>query len=145
MLAQVFALRGSCDRAHVGCVIVRDSHVLSHGYNGTPSGMPHCNHEGDDRPCEDAVHAEANAIAYAARVGVNLKDTTMYSTHGPCVRCAQLIIQAGITRVSYITPYRLHAGVGLLLDAGIDAFQFDPPVEVFKIQPKSYGSGDFFP
>jgi dCMP deaminase len=66
------------------------------------------------------VHAEANAIAYAARYGVTLDGTEMFTTHQPCLACAQIIINAGIMRVVYMNPYRLLNGLHLLIDAGLD-------------------------
>jgi len=127
-LAEVFSLRGTCPRALVGCVIVNDEHVIAHGYNGAPRGLPHCTQlDGRwacvngplEQGCNNAVHAEANAIAYAAKVGVTCQDAELYCTHEPCLRCAQLIIQAGIRKVTYMKPYRLHDGVLLLQDAGV--------------------------
>lgn len=134
-LAKVFALRGTCPRASVGAVIVYDGHVIAHGYNGAPAGLPHCRDmskpyhvsDGIVRPCEDApgqgcmnaVHAEENAIAYAARVGVRCDGASLYCTHEPCLRCARLIIQSGIYRVVYQVPYRNHDGLSLLTRAGI--------------------------
>jgi dCMP deaminase len=127
-LAEVFSLRGTCPRAKVGCVIVDDQHVVAHGYNGAPRGLPHCD-EGEGRwkcasypgeqGCGIAVHAEANAIAYAASVGVSTMDAELYCTHEPCLRCAQLIVQAGISTVTYMKPYRLHDGKLLLERAGL--------------------------
>lgn len=117
-VASVFARRSTCSRAQVGAVIVKDNHILAHGYNGTPPGLPHCVHQ-DDEPCEQAIHAEANAIAYAARVGVNVAGGTLYTTHEPCLRCAQLIIAAGITKVVFDQHYRQHVGLHLLWHASV--------------------------
>jgi dCMP deaminase len=142
--ASVAALRGTCSRLQVGAVVARDARVLVTGYNGAPAGMPHCNHDcttpstcqkmwkttgaphildcpaNDDNGCESSVHAEANAIAWAARHGVVLDGTEMFTTHGPCYRCAQLIVNAGVMRVSYLKPYRIVEGVNLLVAAGIE-------------------------
>jgi dCMP deaminase len=133
--ASVAALRSTCSRLQVGAVVARDARVLVTGYNGTPAGMPHCDHTCKcDRVgihysacpashasgCESSVHAEANAIAYAARHGVVLDGTEMFTTHGPCYRCAQLIVNAGVMRVSYLKPYRIVEGVNLLIAAGVE-------------------------
>lgn len=64
--------------------------------------------------CQVAVHAEANAIAFAARFGVATEDAALYCTHEPCAACAKLIINAGISEVYYTVPYRLHDGLTLL-------------------------------
>ena len=111
------ALRATCDRGKSGAVIVKRNRILSAGYVGNPSKMPHCdevghtlrhlteksvghgqiNHEGDH--CISTVHAEANAICNAARNGVPLNGSTMYCTMVPCYNCAKLIVQCGMHRV----------------------------------------------
>lgn len=130
-VACVIAKRGTCNRLAVGAVISRDGRVLSTGYNGPPSGLPHCDH--DDRPasdptvpgCTDAVHAEANAIAFAARFGVAVENACMYVTHSPCSTCAKLTINAGLSRVYYQTPFRDVSGILLLTRAGVQCLRFD--------------------
>lgn len=120
--AFVMAQRGTCDRAHVGCVVALDGRVLTTGYNGAPRGMAHCVHPADeqrDSGCAYAVHAEANAIAFAARNGVALNGSTVFTTLSPCIVCAQLLINVGTERVVCAELYRDHGGVRLLLDAGI--------------------------
>lgn len=138
IVAATFAKRSTCSRASVGVVIARDGRILVTGYNGSPAGMPHCDHTcncggvytlpgepgGHDAdcpagPCKMAVHAEANAIAYAAKHGVRLEGSVMYTTYTPCVPCAQLIINAGITEVFAANAYRDMSGLNLLTMAGI--------------------------
>lgn len=120
-MAEVVAERGTCSRLYVGAIIARDGRSLSMGYNGAPAGLPHCNHRmNDEDPCLWAVHAEANAIAWAARHGVTTDGTELFSTHEPCRACAQLIINAGIMRVVFSHPYRIHDGFDLLVQAGIE-------------------------
>lgn len=141
-VAVVIAARGTCTRAAVGVVIARDGRILSTGYNGTPAGMAHCDHTCDcgkpnnipsatidlghtkdcrsQTPCKQAVHAEANAISYAARHGVELAGAQLYTTFCPCLPCAQLIVSAGIHRVYYKNEYRDRSGLELLQNAGID-------------------------
>ncbi len=75
-IAETVAARSTCDRRHVGALFVRDKQILSTGYNGAPVGMPHCdqvNHLLEHGHCQNAVHAEANAITQAARHGVRLE------------------------------------------------------------------------
>ena len=111
------ALRASCDRGKSGAVITKDNRILSAGYVGNASRMPHCDdightmrhivetsivgnetyHDGDH--CISTVHAEANAICNSARYGVALKGATIYCTMTPCYACAKLIVQCGIIRV----------------------------------------------
>lgn len=121
-IAEAVSRRGTCNRLYVGCVIARSSRAITTGYNGRPSHMPHCNHQ-DDKPCLEAVHAEANAIAFAARYGTAVEGAELYSTHQPCLACSQLIINAGIMTVWYWQTYRDPAGVLLLEDGGIDVRQ----------------------
>lgn len=118
--AKVFSERSTCNRLHVGAVIAREGRILSSGYNGPPKGFPHCNHSPDDGECFRATHAEANAIVFAARYGVAIEDTSLYTTHSPCIRCAHLIINSGITQVFYNVEYRDPTGVQFLAEAGVD-------------------------
>lgn len=118
-MARVLAKRSTCARALVGVVIALDGRVLSTGYNGAPAGIKHCEHVGSSSPddatgCEVAVHAEANAIAFAAKHGVALAGSTLYTTLAPCLRCAQLIINTGVVRVVIGRVYRDHSGARML-------------------------------
>jgi dCMP deaminase len=133
---------GTCDRKRVGCLIVRDGRCVSWGYNGAPPGLPHCadnNHgwrseklEGYDalqevrmhnglasEGCRNATHAEANALAAAAKQGISTDGGTLFTTCSPCDICSRLIIAAGITRVYYREEYRDDSGLRLLAAAGI--------------------------
>lgn len=115
-MACVVAKRSTCDRLQVGAVISRDGRVISSGYNGNIVGMDHCNHqEHPSIPCTTAVHAEANAILFAARYGMSTEGATLYTTHQPCLQCAKMIINAGIVRVCYEHPYRDNSGLDLLI------------------------------
>lgn len=123
VMAAQLAQRSTCSRRHVGALIARDGRILSSGYNGAPTGMMHCYHREDERPdqgCKIAVHAEANAIAFAARFGTMVTGATMYTQATPCMACAQLIIQSGIVRVFANEWYRDRSGARLLQDATID-------------------------
>ena len=105
-IAQVVATRATCDRKHVGAVIVDGSgRIVATGYNGSPAGTPHCDDEGhvlkeiDGRmSCIRTLHAESNAIDYAGRES---RGCTLYTTAIPCYECAKRIINAGIVRVVY--------------------------------------------
>lgn len=126
-VAREFSRRATCSLASVGVVISREGRILSTGYNGAPAGMPHCHHELDweESPtCDVSVHAEANAIAYAARWGMSLQDAEMHSTHWGCINCSKLIVSCGIIRVVAENPYRDFKGVALLKAAGIDLLQW---------------------
>lgn len=130
-VATVISGRGTCTRAYVGAVIALDGRIISSGYVGAPAGMPHCLEIGDeigpDGGCVRTVHAEANAIAWAARSGASTEEAELYCTHEPCLRCAQLLINAGISKVTYEHPYRNHDGLELLSIAGIDVIHLPMP------------------
>lgn len=116
--AAMWSLRGTCARMKVGALVHRDGRILVQGYNGAPAGLPHCDYPHEPSECL-AVHAEQNAIAFAARWGVGLDGADLVVTHQPCLSCARSIVNAGIVSVQYRHPYRLLDGVTLLLDAGI--------------------------
>lgn len=102
------AERSTCDRAHVGAVLVRDKRILSTGYNGSPAGLPHCDEVGHlmiDGHCVRTLHAEQNAIIQSALHGVSSEGATAYVTHQPCLTCAKMLINAGIRRVVYAGNY----------------------------------------
>ena len=102
------AERSTCDRAHVGAVLVRDKRILATGYNGSPAGLPHCDEVGHlmvDGHCVRTLHAEQNAIIQCALHGVSSEGATAYVTHQPCLTCAKMLINAGIERVVYAGSY----------------------------------------
>lgn len=121
--ALLVAQRSTCSRLQVGAIIARNGRILSSGYNGAPAGMPHCHHDLiDANPCTVAVHAEANAIAFAARHGTWVDGADLYTTDSPCLTCAQLIVNAGIATVHYHRPYRLTLGLDLLDHANVEVY-----------------------
>src|SRR5512145_403156 len=92
-IARVVATRATCDRKHVGAVIVRDRTILSTGYNGSIRGMPHCDEAGhlmENGHCVATVHAEANAIIQAAKFFNDTATTEIYTTASPCWNCFKL-------------------------------------------------------
>lgn len=114
------AERSTCMRAKVGAVIVRDKNILATGYNGAPSGLPHCLDVGclvyrSETPngeieenCFRTIHAEINAIAQAAKNGAAIREASIYITHTPCIHCFKVLINTGINRICYERPYKLH-------------------------------------
>jgi dCMP deaminase len=105
------------NRLKVGAVIVKDDRILSYGYNGTPAGFDNsCETElnGDLVTKPEVIHAEQNAILKIARHGDSSSGATLFITHAPCVDCAKLILQSGISRVYYRQDYRSTAGIDLL-------------------------------
>jgi dCMP deaminase len=136
--AREWSTRSTCSRLHVGAVLARDTRIIATGYNGAVAGMPHCDHtcrcpavmvtSGDHAavcglitPCTLSVHAEANALAFAARYGVATLGAHLYVTHAPCAPCARLLVNAGVAGVWYGERYRSHEGLDLLTAAGIPA------------------------
>jgi dCMP deaminase len=119
-------------RLHVGAVIVKDDTVISYGYNGMPAGW--------DNNCEfefvhpqtkipelvtnkEVLHAESNAIAKLARSTNSGLGATMFITHAPCLDCAKLIYQSGISSVLYRNSYRDTSGVTFLEKSGVEVTQ----------------------
>lgn len=131
-ICHVLRKRSTCKRGKVGAILVLDKRIVATGYNGSPPGAPHCIDLGCDVPandhevgCQRTIHAEANVIAFAARHGTACEGSTLYCTHGPCLKCAQLIACAGIIRVVYEVPYRLPEGLELLDSLNIPTFKWD--------------------
>jgi dCMP deaminase len=108
-IAKEVASRATCDRKHVGAVIVRDKSILATGYNGSVRGLGHCDDEGhlmEDGHCVRTVHAEANAIVQAARNGMRIEGASITVTASPCWGCFRLIANAGIVRIVFGEFYR---------------------------------------
>jgi len=129
-VAHTISELGTCDRARAGAVLTLEGRCISWGYNGAAPGMPHCdkNYHGwymnkellETYGCRNAIHAEANTLAAAARQGISTEGGTLFVTISPCIVCAHLIIAAGITRVLWTTPYRDSAGAEALTRADIE-------------------------
>ena len=108
-IAQEVATRSTCDRKHVGAVIVRDKTILSTGYNGSIKGLPHCDEAGCEMVeghCVRTTHAEVNAIVQAAKNGVKIELSEIYVTASPCYNCFKIIANAGIKIIYYNELYR---------------------------------------
>lgn len=127
--AEVFAELSSAQRLKVGCVIVKDNRIISIGYNGMPSGWDNCCEQtvpeevdADSRSITPAqlitkpevLHAETNAIAKVAQSSESSAGATLFCTHAPCLDCAKLIHQSGITTVYYRDKYKSDAGLQFL-------------------------------
>jgi len=108
-MAREVATRATCDRRHVGAVLVIDKMVVSTGYNGSLRGTDHCDQAGHmmvEGHCVRTVHAEANALYQAARRGVRTDGATAYVTDFPCWDCFQALVSAGVVRIVYDRAYR---------------------------------------
>jgi len=116
------ATRATCDRKHVGAVIVRDKTILSTGYNGSIRGLPHCDDMGhmmENGHCVATVHAEANAIIQAAKNGTSIDGADIYVTASPCWSCFKLIANSGIKRIVFLEFYRDERILSVSKQAGI--------------------------
>ena len=134
-IAEQVATRSTCLRRKVGAVLVVDKRLLATGYNGAPSGVPHCSESGCLREqmavpsgqrhelCR-GLHAEQNAIIQAALHGVSVEGGTIYVTHQPCLTCAKMIINAGLRRVVYAGTYPDENAVEFLTSAGVELQAF---------------------
>jgi dCMP deaminase len=134
-VAHLISRRATCTRGHIGAVIVRDHSILSTGYNGAPSGLPHCNDtncriyrsthpDGTvEENCVNTIHAEINAIAQAAKHGVSIKDADIYITSSPCIHCLKVLINVGIKTIYYDKPYKIEHIDELLRLSGIRLVQ----------------------
>jgi dCMP deaminase len=124
--AEGYAALSYAKRAKVGAVLLRDDRVISIGYNGTPAGRPNrCEEIAQDAIEEvwvtkpEVVHAEMNAIAFAAKNGISTDGATMVITMAPCFECSRLLIQAGIREVIYRDDYRDMEGAKFLELSGV--------------------------
>ena len=123
-MAEIWAKNSYCKRRQVGALLVKDTMIISDGYNGTPSGFENvCEENGVTKPY--VLHAEANAISKVAKSGNSSEGATLYVTASPCIECSKLIIQSGIKRVVYKDEYRLTDGIDLLRRAGIEVERID--------------------
>jgi dCMP deaminase len=129
-IAGIVAKRSTCLRRKVGALVVKDTRILSTGYNGAPSGLAHCEDVGCVRQAMNVasgerhelcrgLHAEQNAIIQAAYHGVSIKDAALYSTHLPCSICVKMIINAGILRILYLEGYPDDLAGNLVSESGI--------------------------
>ncbi len=139
--------RATCDRGRSGCLIVKDKRILATGYVGSPIGAAHCDdvgHELQDvihadgtvsKHCVRTIHAEMNAIAQAARIGIALEGATLYCKMTPCYTCAKSIINSGILRVVARKDY--HAGgrtKEIFKDAGVQFELVNDEIEQYTHQ-----------
>jgi dCMP deaminase len=139
-LAKNLAKRSHCIKAQVGAVLIKDTRIISIGYNGPPAGTHNCDEEfpevGCPRDskgsCSLALHAEQNAILYAAKNGASLDGSTLYVTLSPCLACARIIFSTGIKKVIFGESYAQYKGiptdegVEFLRKFGVEVKQFTP-------------------
>ena len=124
-MAREWAKLSHCNRKQVGALIVKDSMIISDGYNGTPTGFDNCCEDENGETLWYVLHAEANAIMKVARSTNNAKDATLYLTLSPCKECSKLILQAGIIRVVYLKGYKDDSGIRFLEKSGVSVQQIE--------------------
>ena len=127
--AELWAKRSTCNRGQNAAIIARNGRILSVGYNGSPPGHEHCIEAGcitgPDTGCIRTIHAEANAIAWAARDGLSTEGAFIYCTSFPCYTCSKLIIAAGIKEVYYLNNYRIMDGRELFHKSKIKSYKVE--------------------
>lgn len=130
-MARSMAALSHATRLKVGALLMREGRVLGSGYNGTVAGSDNaCEMHGHTLP--DVIHAEANAICFAARHGVSLEGATLVCTHAPCIHCAKLVVQAGVMEVCYGEEWETQDGLRFLERHGVVVWRYVSP-EVFHL------------
>lgn len=123
-IAKIISKRSNCVGAQVGAIIVKDDRILSTGYNGTPKGYPNCGDIWQNTPHPEhyewskiyEIHAEQNAIIWAARKGISIEGADIYTTMRPCAQCSKMIIASGIKRIYFGMDYSKEYHLNLELE-----------------------------
>jgi len=130
-IAEDVSSRSTCIRRNVGAVIVKDKRILTTGYNGAPTGISHCTEEtclrtkynvpsGERHELCRGLHAEQNAVIQAAYHGVSINGAFIYITHQPCSICTKMLINSGIVKFIYRSPYKDPLTEELLAETDIE-------------------------
>ncbi|MDR2520107.1 MAG: cytidine/deoxycytidylate deaminase family protein [Eubacteriaceae bacterium] len=136
-LLGVVKTRSTCLRRQVAAIIVKDSQIISTGYNGAPKGVFHCEQVGCLREKQNVpsgerhelcrgIHAEQNAIIQAATHGVGIEGAEIYITHSPCMLCSKMLINAGIKKITFVGDYPDPMAMDLLSEAGVAVAKYAP-------------------
>jgi dCMP deaminase len=145
-IARLVASRSTCLRRQVGAVLVKDKNILATGYNGTPSGISHCEQTGCLRQqlgvpsgerhelCR-GLHAEQNALIQAAKHGVAIAGATLYCTNSPCSICSKMIINAGLEKIIFLDGYPDTLSLQMLSEAAIE---LQPLLESVAAVPEKF-------
>ena len=135
-ITKLAAKRSTCLRRKVGAILVKDKRILATGYNGSPSGVSHCEDVGCLRETMSVpsgerhelcrgLHAEQNAIIQAAYHGVSIKEAVLFCTNLPCSICAKMIINAGIITIYYQDGYADQMSDDMMKEAGVDVLKLE--------------------
>jgi len=146
-IMQEVGKRGTCDRGRSGAIAVKDKRILSTGYVGAPTGLPHCDDVGHmmkktvhedgsvHEHCVRTAHAEQNVMCQAAKNGISLDGSTLYVKMTPCFNCAKMIINAGIKRVVCLRRYHEDKDtINMLKEAGIKLEFIENETEKYEKQ-----------
>ena len=112
-IALLASCRSPCERLHVGSVIVKNNRIISMGYNGFISGIPHKSYIIDGHE-QATIHSEINAISDCAKRGVSINNSKIYITHFPCINCFKAIVSSGIKEIIYMNDYNNNELVNIL-------------------------------
>ena len=138
-MAKMVGSWSSCfqQNRQIGAVIVRNKRIITTGYNGAPAGVKSCVERGEclrrklnipsgtQHELCYAIHAEQNAIIQAAKLGISIEGATLYCTHQPCVICAKMIVNSGISRVVYREGYPDEFARQMLLEGGVKLEKYE--------------------
>jgi len=135
-ISEMVATRSTCLRRKVGAVLVLENRILATGYNGSPTGLRHCDvvgcirdnqgiDSGRDLHLCRGSHAEANLITQCAKFGIRAEDSTLYINASPCSLCMKLLINVGVKRIFYRELYNDWLALELANEAGLDLVQFE--------------------
>jgi dCMP deaminase len=139
-ITRMVSSRSTCTRRRVGAILVKNKRILATGYNGAPSGVPHCLDvgclreqlgipSGERHELCRGLHAEQNAILQAAHYGVSIEGSDLYCTNLPCIICSKMLINAGIKRVYYLEGYADTLSREMLSVAGVELVPLLPATE----------------
>lgn len=130
VITKLFSYRSPCVKTRQSALIIKDSRIISFGYNGANQGSLNCidfKEEGErmcgkdsSGSCFEGIHAEQNAIAFAAKNGIALEGCELYCTQSPCISCAKLIVASGIKKVYFLEKYRIMDGLNYLKQKNIE-------------------------
>lgn len=149
-IAKIVATRGTCNRLRAGAVLVKEKRIISTGYNGAPSGLPHCDseigHKMEEGHCIRTIHAEENALLQVAIIGgSSTQGSILYTTYSPCYHCVKKIITCGVKRVVCGQMYRDQNVIQELNRAGVLFELYDGPHIHWKQMLLSIFTAEYIP
>ena len=115
----------SAMKLKVGSIAVKDHRIISHSWNGTPSGWDNTCEDSNGMTLPQVSHSEENMIAKLCRSNESAVGSTVFITHSPCYVCSRILFNAGVEKVYYRTPYRDSAGIDFLLKCGVEVEQLE--------------------